>query len=165
MGISGWELAAIVQTPLFVQSSFTTYALKLLMFFQRRIIPGHHKMIKNYLKTQKLLDKQTDKYSSYSSTLPANYHSKMQEPKIQKGYYNHTLKRYVFDEDCLEDIDEEDDHDDVIHDEEGAAVVAAARGRRGGHIGVPNGFIPGQSRTLGGPPAYDDVSTHSMGKR
>ena len=37
MGLSGWHLATIVQTPLLVQSSFTTYTMKLLFIFQRRL--------------------------------------------------------------------------------------------------------------------------------
>jgi len=37
MGISGWRLATIIQTPLLVQSSFTTYTMKLLFIFQRRL--------------------------------------------------------------------------------------------------------------------------------
>lgn len=37
MGLSGWHLATIVQTPLLVQSSFSTYTMKLLFIFQRRL--------------------------------------------------------------------------------------------------------------------------------
>ena len=39
MGVSGWELASIIQTPLLVQSGFTTYTMKLLFIFQRRLRP------------------------------------------------------------------------------------------------------------------------------
>ena len=46
MGVSGWELAAIIQTPLLVQSSFTTYTMKLLMIFQRKILASFEKMKK-----------------------------------------------------------------------------------------------------------------------
>lgn len=38
MGVSGWELASIVQTPLLVQSTFTVYTMKLLFIFQRPLI-------------------------------------------------------------------------------------------------------------------------------
>ena len=37
MGVMGWELAAIIQTPSLVQSSFTKYTLKMLMIYQRKI--------------------------------------------------------------------------------------------------------------------------------
>jgi len=37
MGLNGWHLASIVQTPLLVQSSFTAYTMKLLFIFQRRL--------------------------------------------------------------------------------------------------------------------------------
>jgi len=37
MGLKGWHLASIVQTPLLVQSSFTAYTMKLLFIFQRRL--------------------------------------------------------------------------------------------------------------------------------
>jgi len=39
MGVSGWELATIIQTPLLTQSSFTTFTMKLLFLFQRRLKP------------------------------------------------------------------------------------------------------------------------------
>lgn len=38
MGVSGWELASIVQTPLLVQSTFTVYTMKLLFIFQRPLV-------------------------------------------------------------------------------------------------------------------------------
>jgi hypothetical protein len=44
MGVSGWELAAIIQTPLLIQSSFTSYTMKLLMIFQRKILANFEKM-------------------------------------------------------------------------------------------------------------------------
>ena len=50
MGLSGWELATIVQTPLLIQSSFTTYILKMLFIFQRKLYPEHRKATEDYIK-------------------------------------------------------------------------------------------------------------------
>ena len=120
-------------------------------------------MIQNYERTQRIQEKRAAKYGSYHPA--SNYDSKSKDSKQPDGYYNHTLNKYVFDDaQYLEDIDEEEE-DDVIHDEVGAAVAAAARGRRGGHIGVPNGFIPGQPQTQGGTPPYSDNMALSRGKR
>lgn len=40
----GWELAAIIQTPSLVQSSFTKYTLKMLMIYQRKIDANFEKV-------------------------------------------------------------------------------------------------------------------------
>jgi len=40
MGLKGWHLASIIRTPLFVQSSFSAYTIKLLFIFQRRLQLG-----------------------------------------------------------------------------------------------------------------------------
>lgn len=38
MGLSGWELASIIQTPLLIQTSVSTYTIKVLFIFQRPLI-------------------------------------------------------------------------------------------------------------------------------
>ena len=38
MGLSGWELASIIQTPLLIQTSVSTYTMKVLFIFQRPLI-------------------------------------------------------------------------------------------------------------------------------
>lgn len=52
MGISGWEIASIIQTPVIVQTSFTTYRMKLLMFFQRKLYPVKKQSIEARAKTK-----------------------------------------------------------------------------------------------------------------
>ena len=44
MGARGWELAAMVQTPSLVQSSFTKYTMKILMIFQRNLNSNFEKL-------------------------------------------------------------------------------------------------------------------------
>ncbi len=53
MGVSGWQLACVIQTPLLLQPSFSTYTMKLLMVFQRRLVHGYAK-----LKQEKLAARQ-----------------------------------------------------------------------------------------------------------
>ena len=86
MGASGWELATIVQTPILLQSSFTTYTIKLLMIFQRRLFV-----------LQRPIKNGTETGSSGCYT---------RNPRIiirtEPGYYNHSLQKYVSDLDVLQ---------------------------------------------------------------
>lgn len=74
MGLSGWELATIVQTPLLVQSSFTTYTMKLLMVFQRRIHPQHRKATEEYIHNYQMEKLRKDKWQVFKN-IPKGYNT------------------------------------------------------------------------------------------
>ena len=82
MGNAGWEIATIIQTPILLQSSFTTYTIKLLMFFQRRLY---------YARNQSQI-------ANGTGSLRHNYDRKRGRIvyRDEPGYFNHTLGRYVF---------------------------------------------------------------------
>ena len=103
MGASGWELTAIIQTPILVQSSFTTFTIKVLMLFQRAIYKSHQ--VANQYAMRCYRDSATvaSRYSGHrfaqsaptSNSLPKNLHLATGLKEDDDSYYNHTLKRYV----------------------------------------------------------------------
>ena len=104
MGASGWELTAIVQTPILVQSSFTTFTIKVLMIFQRCIYKSHLVANQQAMKCYQERAAVTNRYSGHrfaqqaanSNSLPTNLHlSTGLKDDGDDSYYNHTLKRYV----------------------------------------------------------------------
>ena len=95
MGLSGWELATIVQTPLLVQSSFTTYVMKLLFIFQRKLIPSHRKATEDYIKKYQKEQIKKDPLGYFREsgagsygTLPSNHGSTIKETR--KGNFPST---------------------------------------------------------------------------
>ena len=95
MGVSGWELAAVVQTPALLQSSFTKYTMKLLLFFQRRLIPGYER-----LKTLRSSSSLPHGFSpgdrgAFRSRPEPSRDNRSREAELH-GYYHHGLQRYVY---------------------------------------------------------------------
>ncbi|ELT97862.1 hypothetical protein CAPTEDRAFT_224889 [Capitella teleta] len=97
MGVSGWELAGIIQTPLLIQSSFTTYTMKLLMVFQRRINPSMQRLIKESCSSVP----STPAGRKKERDIPAGVFGTVRRGSTGEGgsghaYYHHTLKRYIY---------------------------------------------------------------------
>ena len=95
MGVTGWELATIIQTPALVQSSFTTYTFKLLMVFQRRLIPGFEKL-KRMRQANSLPHDASGSSSPFGKPRRFGGSGTSLQESAAHGYYHHGLKRYVY---------------------------------------------------------------------
>lgn len=94
MGVSGWELATIIQTPLLIQSSFTTYTMKLLMVFQRRINPSMQQLCRM---TSSAPGTPADTRSKRSAGRSGVFGTaRRSSTGNSEAYYHHTLKRYIY---------------------------------------------------------------------
>ena len=106
MGVSGWELATVIQTPYLAQSTFTTYTLKLLMVFQRPIIPDHQRRTKELLiqQAQEAWERERLKFGAYgvkkSNSLPGMSSFGLNKPhgsaSPKQNRLSPKLKRYVY---------------------------------------------------------------------
>ena len=100
MGVMGWQLAAILQTPAIVQTSFTVYAIKLIMIFQRRLLPSFDR----YRSQQRAAATAASKTStSQSRTGQSRKKTHTEDVFVATGqdagssvYYNETLKKYIY---------------------------------------------------------------------
>ena len=103
MGVMGWQLAAILQTPAIVQSTFTTYTIKLIMIFQRRLIPSfdHYRSLQRAKMAAEA--QSTSPYSSHSRKAQTGdvFRAKGQDT-VSSGYYNETLKKYIYSSELLQ---------------------------------------------------------------
>ena len=123
MGVTGWEIATVIQTPAFMQSSFTTYTMKLMMFFQRRLCAGqqlavHSPLVQHVIKHTPYT-MATNPYSMATNSYHQNRYSRgnslpegWSNPSRNKtpetpGYYNHTLKRYIFEKQASQPYEDE----------------------------------------------------------
>ena len=97
MGVSGWELAAIIQTPLLVQSSFTTFTMKLLMVYQRRIHPSMEQLRR--LTTSNSVPNTPGETRSTAKDSGGRkggvFGTRRSSAGNAEAYFNHTLRRYV----------------------------------------------------------------------
>ena len=98
MGVNGWELTTIIQTPYLAQSTFTVYTMKLLMIFQRRIIPDHQRQIHATIQraAEENLEKERKKLGATLHPEVANVGiNKKKTPSPRR------TKRYVYADDAV----------------------------------------------------------------
>ena len=100
MGVMGWELAAMVQSPVIIQSSFTTFTMKLMMIFQRKLIPSFQCL--RQMKAVEVSDsspgssfKTGESSSSGPSSSGGVYRAKGANEE-NTGYYHQILKKYIY---------------------------------------------------------------------
>ena len=92
----GWELAAMVQSPVIVQSGFTTFTIKMMMIFQRKLIPSFQCLRR--MKAVEVADGQpgTSFASSKPTTAKGGVFTAKGANEESTGYYHEVLKKYIY---------------------------------------------------------------------
>ena len=99
MGAMGWELAAILQTPAIVQTTFTKYTMKLLMIFQRRLIASFetYRMLRHKSNAAAVANqKKGRRKSKQKQKQEQHVFVAAGRSEENSGYYHQVLKKYIY---------------------------------------------------------------------